>query len=257
MLFIDDIVLIDETGAGVNERLEVWRQTLESKGFKLSRSKTEYLECKFSTESRDVGEDVRLGSQVIPKRDSFKYLGLVIQGDGEIDEDVTHRIGAGWMKWRLASGVLCDKKVPPILKGKFYRAVVRPAMLYRAECWSVKNSHIQRLKVAKMRMLRWMCGHTRIDKIRNEDIRRKVGVAPVDDKMREVRLRWFGHVQRRSIDAPVRRCERLVVMGMRRGRRRPKKYWGEVIRQDMVLLQIFEDMALDRKAWRNNIRVVG
>nr|XP_009778447.1 PREDICTED: uncharacterized protein LOC104227812 [Nicotiana sylvestris] len=83
---------------GVNERLEVWKQTLESKGFKLSRSKTEYLEYKFSAESRDIGGDVRLGSQVIPKRDSFKYPGSMIQGDGEIDEDVTHRIGDRWMK---------------------------------------------------------------------------------------------------------------------------------------------------------------
>ncbi|XP_049367345.1 uncharacterized protein LOC125832240 [Solanum verrucosum] len=48
MLFADDIVLIDETRDRVNARLEVWRQTLESKGFKLSRTKTEYLGCKFS-----------------------------------------------------------------------------------------------------------------------------------------------------------------------------------------------------------------
>ncbi|XP_070002810.1 uncharacterized protein [Nicotiana sylvestris] len=175
----------------------------------------------------------------------------------QIDEDVTHRIGVGWMKWRLASGVLCDKKVPPLLKGKFYRAVVRPAMLYGTECWPVKNSHIQKMKVAEMRMLRWMCGHTRMDKIRNEDIREKVGVAPMEDKMREVRLRWFGHIQRRSTDAPVRRCERLAVVGMRRGRGRPKKYWGEVIRQDMARLRITEDMTLDRELWRSSIKVVG
>ena len=80
------------------------------------------------------------------------------------------------------------------------------------------------MKVEKMRMLRWMCGHTRMDKIRNDDIREKVHVAPIDDKMREARLRWFGHVQRRSPDAPVSRCERLVVEGTRRGRGRPKKY---------------------------------
>nr|XP_016477815.1 PREDICTED: uncharacterized protein LOC107799238 [Nicotiana tabacum] len=79
-------------------------------------SKTEYLECKFSAESRDIGGDVRLGSQVIPKRDSFKYLGSMIQGDREIDEDVTHRIGAGWMKWRIASGVLYDKKLAKAAK---------------------------------------------------------------------------------------------------------------------------------------------
>lgn len=36
----------------------------------------------------------------------------------------------GRMKWRLASGYLCDKNVPSSLKGKFYKEVVRPAMLY-------------------------------------------------------------------------------------------------------------------------------
>ncbi|XP_070012311.1 uncharacterized protein [Nicotiana sylvestris] len=116
MLFIDDIILIEETRGGINERLEVWRHALKSKGFKLSRTKTEYLKCKFGVEPTEAGVEVRLDSQVITKRGSFKYLGSVIQGIGEIDEDVTHRIGVEWMKWKLALGVLCDKKVPPLLK---------------------------------------------------------------------------------------------------------------------------------------------
>uniref|UniRef100_A0A1S4C651 Reverse transcriptase Ty1/copia-type domain-containing protein n=1 Tax=Nicotiana tabacum TaxID=4097 RepID=A0A1S4C651_TOBAC len=116
MIFVNDIVLIDETRSVVNARLEVWRQTLESKGFKLSRTKTEYLECKFSDGTYYVDIEVTLDAQVIPKRASFKYLGSIIQGNEEIDEDVAHRIGAGWMKWRLASGVLCDRNVPLRLK---------------------------------------------------------------------------------------------------------------------------------------------
>ena len=48
MLFADDIILIDESSEGVNTKLERWRDTLEAKGFKLSRSKTEYLHCRFS-----------------------------------------------------------------------------------------------------------------------------------------------------------------------------------------------------------------
>ncbi|XP_070015452.1 uncharacterized protein [Nicotiana sylvestris] len=112
------------------------------------------------------------------------------------------------------------------------------------------------MKVAEMRILRWMYGQTRMDKIRNDDIREKVRVALIDDKMREARLKWFGHIQRRSPDAPIRRRDRLVVEGMRRGRGRPKKYWREVIRQDMARLQIFEDMTLDRKMWRSSIRVI-
>ncbi|XP_070055460.1 uncharacterized protein [Nicotiana tomentosiformis] len=146
-LFADDIVLIDEARCGVKEMLEVWRWTLESKGFKLSRTKIKYVECKFSGGSGEAGMDVRLASKIIPKKRSFKFLGSVIHGDGEIDEDVTYRIGVRWMKWRLASGVLCDKKSPSKLKGKFYRAVVTPAMLYGTECWPVKNFHIKKMKV--------------------------------------------------------------------------------------------------------------
>ncbi|XP_019256402.1 PREDICTED: uncharacterized protein LOC109234803 [Nicotiana attenuata] len=101
--------------------------------------------------------------------------------------------------------------------------MVRPTMLYGAACWPIKNSHVQKMKVAEMRMFRWMNGYTRRDKIRNEAIREKVGVASVEDKMRESRLRWSGHVKRRTIDAPVRRCERLTMSGLRRGRGSPKK----------------------------------
>ncbi|XP_070035608.1 uncharacterized protein [Nicotiana tomentosiformis] len=99
MLFTDDIVLIDESQSDFNERLEVLRHALESKDFKMSKTKMEYLECKFSTEPGEVGVDVRLDSQVIPSRGSFKYHSSVIQGGGEIDEDVTYRIGVGWIKW--------------------------------------------------------------------------------------------------------------------------------------------------------------
>ena len=75
----------------------------------------------------------------MPRKDTFRYLGSMLQRDGDIDEDVSHRIKAGWMKWRQASGILCDKRVPHKLKGKFYRTAIRPAMLYGAECWPTKR----------------------------------------------------------------------------------------------------------------------
>ncbi|KAF3629982.1 putative bifunctional 3-dehydroquinate dehydratase/shikimate dehydrogenase, chloroplastic-like [Capsicum annuum] len=99
--------------------------------------------------------------------------------------------------------------------------------------------------------------HTRKDRVRNEIIREKVGVSSVEDKIREVRLCWFGHMMRRCSDAPVRRCETVTMDGFRRGRGRPKKYWWEVIRHDMEQLQLTEDMTLDGKVWRMRIRVEG
>ncbi|KAL5154055.1 hypothetical protein HKD37_19G053494 [Glycine soja] len=132
MLFADDIVLLGESREELNERLETWRRALETHGFRLSRSKSEYMECKFNKRRRVSNSE----------------------DDGEIEGDVNHRIQAGWMKWRKASGVLCDAKVPIKLKGKFYRTAVRPAILYGTECWAVKSQHENKVGVAEMRMLR-------------------------------------------------------------------------------------------------------
>ncbi|XP_026377905.1 uncharacterized protein LOC113272249 [Papaver somniferum] len=194
MLFADDVALIGESKQETEGKLELWRQTLESKGFRLSRTKTEYLKCDFDGTGTDDGE-LLLDGQIVPRKESFRYLGSMIHSDGVIKEDIRHRSQLGWAKWRLATGILCDRKVPVKLKGKFYRTTFRPAMLYGAECWATRSSHLMALHATEMRMLRWACGHTRHDKIRNDCVRGKLGVAPMKDILSQHRLRWFGHLQ--------------------------------------------------------------
>jgi len=214
MLFADDIVLIHETRAGLNEKLERWRHSSESRGFRLIRSKTEYLRCRFSGVEGD--------RVLTPRVEKLKYLGSIVEEKGDIDEDINHRIRVGWQKWRKASGVLCDKRMPFILKGKIYRMVVLPALLFGTECWPIKKTQGQRLMVVEMRIIRWMCGYTRLDRIRNVVIRERVGVVPLKEKLRETKLRWFGHVKRMSVNAPVTRCEAINLLHCRRGRGRPR-----------------------------------
>ena len=69
--------------------------------------------------------------------------------------------------------------------------------------------------VPDMRMIRWLYGFTKLDRIINKVIGEKIGVAPIEDKMRETRLRWFSHVKRRSEDALVRRCETINLRGVK------------------------------------------
>ncbi|KAL6522790.1 hypothetical protein OROHE_016637 [Orobanche hederae] len=64
-----------------------------------------------------------------------------------------------------------------------------------------------------MRMLRWSCGRTMLDRIPNGVFRKSLEVAPISAKVREGRLRWFGHVRRRLASAPVRRVESVLVVG--------------------------------------------
>ena len=119
----------------------------------------------------------------------------------------------------------------------------------------MKRHHAQKMSVAEMCMLRWMCGNTQRDKVRNEDIRTKIGVASIEEKMRENRLRWFDHVRRRPTNAPVRRVERINLGQVKRAQGRLKKTWMEVIRQDMEAKGLSEGILLDRNEWRKLIHV--
>jgi hypothetical protein len=76
---------------------------------------------------------------VVLKKDTFCYLGSILLKNRDIDEDVSHRIKTGWLKWRQASGVLCDPRVLLKLKDKFYSTAIGSAMLYVAEYWFSKR----------------------------------------------------------------------------------------------------------------------
>ncbi|KAI8523158.1 hypothetical protein RHMOL_Rhmol13G0051900 [Rhododendron molle] len=144
MMFADDIILVDETARGVNTKLEA----LESKGFRISRSKTEYMVCKFSGTSSALEERVMIQDQEIPKSDHFRR-----------------------------------------------------------------------------------------DRIRNETVREMVGVAHIEEKLRENRLRWFRHVYRRPGDAVVKRADMIVLGSNATGRGRPKLTLDAVVRKDLSIVE--------------------
>ncbi|KAK3538435.1 hypothetical protein QTP86_002335 [Hemibagrus guttatus] len=194
MMFADDIVICSESREQVEENLERWRFALERRGMKVSRSKTEYM-C---VNEREGSGTVRLQGEEVKKVQEFKYLGSTVQSNGECGKEVKKRVQAGWNGWRKVSGVLCDRKISARIKGKVYRTVVRPAMLYGLETVSLRKRQESELEVAELKMLRFSLGVTRLDRIRNEYIRGTAHVGRLGDKVREARLRWFGHVQRRE-----------------------------------------------------------
>ncbi|KAK3566596.1 hypothetical protein QTP86_001080 [Hemibagrus guttatus] len=206
MMFADDIVICSKSREQVEENLERWSFALERRGMKVSRSKTEYM-C---VNEREGSGTVRLQGEEVKKVQEFKYMGSTVQSNGECGKEVKKRVQAGWNQWRKVSGVLCDRKLSARIKGKVYRTVVRPAMLYGLETVSLRKRQESELEVAELKMLRFSLGVTRLDRIRNEYIRGTAHVGRLGDKVREARLRWFGHVQRREsliTATPVRNQE--------------------------------------------------
>ena len=100
--------------------------------------------------------------------------------------------------------------------------VVRPTQVYGAETLALKKGLDKKLDVAEMRMLRWMCGVTKLGKIRNEIIRGTTTVGEIAKKVQERRLKWYEHVMRREEHYVGRRAMEMKVQGKRK-RGRPKK----------------------------------
>ncbi|KAK3545734.1 hypothetical protein QTP70_011336 [Hemibagrus guttatus] len=207
MMFAEDIVICSESREQVEVNLERWRFALERRGMKVSRIKTEYM-C---VNEREGSGTVRLQGEEVKKVQEFKYLVSTVQSNGECGKEVKKRVQAGWNGWRKVSGVLCDRKISARIKGKVYRTVVRPAMLYGLETVSLRKRQESELEVAELKMLRFSLGVTRLDRIRNEYIRGTAHVGHLGDKVREARLRWFGHVQRRESEYIGRR---MLDMGL-------------------------------------------
>ncbi|VDO89274.1 unnamed protein product [Heligmosomoides polygyrus] len=161
----------------------VSREVMERFGLKLNVKKTEYL-------TTDVTESssIKVSGIELPRTAVFKFLGLAVASDGKLMVEVNSRMSAAWSKWRSLTGVLCDEKMPERLKSKIYKTVVRPVAMYSAECWPATKEVETRLSVMETKMLRWTAEVTRMDRIRNDVIRQKFGVAPIADKMREARL---------------------------------------------------------------------
>ena len=129
-------------------------------------------------------------------------MGSTIQAEGGCNKYVSNRIRAGWNRWREMSCVICDKKVPEVLKNKIYRTAIRPAMTL---WWGMLGDENMRAKPdehiinvdAEMDTRK-----TRKYHIRNVTIREKAHRKPINTFLMKKRLSRFGHGQRR--------CQHLV-----------------------------------------------
>ncbi|KAI5089279.1 hypothetical protein C0J45_20687 [Silurus meridionalis] len=117
--------------------------------------------------------------------------------------------------------------------------------------WSKRQE--AELEVAELKVLRFSLGVTTMDKIRNQFIRGTAHVGCFGDKVREARLRWFGHVQRRDMNYIGRRMLKMEPPG-RRKRGRPRRRFMDVVREDMQVVGVKEADVEDRVVWRRMVR---
>ena len=128
------------------------------------------------------------------------------------------------------------------MEGKIYRACVQSVMVHGSETWALKVSDTQQLERTERMMARWMCGVSLKDRKSSHELLDRLGIVGVAERVVRSRLRWFGHVERKSDDDWVSKC-RSVAGARRRGRGR--KTWMECVEEDMHRLRLRSEDALD------------
>ena len=183
---------------------------------------------------------------------SFCYLGDMLDAEGGVKLAVTTRIRCGWKKFRELAPFLTSKAPTPKLKGMVYAACVRTSMIYGSETWAITTEDSKRLERAEAQMVRWMSGVTLKDRKRTSEVLQSLGLDSITMVITKARLRWYGHVQRKSPEDWVKKVTSLTVDG-RRPPGRPQRTWQELLASNLTELQIRPADAADRDRWRRAI----
>ena len=252
LLFADDTVVVADSEEKLCQLVSEFGRVCERRKLKVNVGKSKVMRC--TRGGIGNGLNVVLNGQVLEEVDRFKYLGSIIAVDGGVEADVNHRVNEGCKALGALKKVMKNRSLEMNVKKVLYERVVVPTATYGSELWGMKASDRRRLNVFEMKCLRSMTGVSLRDRIRNEEVRRRVGIekdlaARVDMNV----LRWYGHVERMDGERMVKRVVNSSAEG-RNTRGRQRIGWMDGVKKalndrGMVLTEASE-RARNRNEWR-------
>ena len=251
LLFADDTALVADTEEKLARLVREFARVCGRRKLKVNVGKSKVMKCTREARGRLV---VRMNGEELEEVESFKYLGSTVAADGGVGTEVRVRVKeAGKVLGGLNRLFEC-KALGMGVKKMLYEGIVVPTALYGAETWNMGVADKKRLNVMEMRCLRSMCGVTRMDRVRNEEVRRRTGVVrDLAGRAEQCVLRWFGHVERMEEGRLVKRIVRSSGKGGNL-RGRPRKGWMDSVKEAVKVrggtLEQSRVTVRERSEWR-------
>ena len=252
LLFADDTVVVADSEEKLRQLVTEFGRVCKRRKLRVNVGKSKVMRCT----NREDGNrlNVTLDGEVLEEVDQFKYLGSVIAADGGVEADVRHRVNEGCKVLGAIKGVMKNRGLGMDVKKVLYEKVIVPTVMYGSELWGMKVSERRRLNVFEMKCLRSMAGVSRLDRLRNEEVRERTGVRKelagrVDMNV----LRWFGHVVRMDNERLSKRVMNAKVDG-RNVRGRPRFGWMDGVKKALndrgMDVREANERARNRNEWR-------
>nr|VZI35129.1 unnamed protein product [Spirometra erinaceieuropaei] len=191
--------------------------------------------------------------------ENFPYLGSTLSRKTKIDDEVANRISKASQAFsRLQSKVWNRHGLQLSTKLKMYKAVILPTLLYGAETWTVYANQARRLNHFHLSCLRRILRLKWQDRILDTDVLERTGILSIYAILRQIQLRWSGHLVRMDDERlPKRLFYGDVATGSRRQGGQIRRY-KDTLKSSLKCLQIhptnWEELALDRPTWMRTVK---
>ena len=144
---------------------------------------------------QEVDLHVVVDGKSINQVNSFVYLGGTVCEDGGRSKEIQRTVQAGAAAWRRVEGIMWDRKLNKLLKGKVLEACVVPACIYGLGTLAVTLRQ-EKMQIAENNWIQRMCKVTQEDKRKMKELREEIGMKKhIKMKVAGSRIRWAGHMQ--------------------------------------------------------------
>ena len=227
--FADDIVLCSRTFEGVQNLLNQVSENCAPIGLEISVEKSKWM-----TNDRNPDDVLLLDNVEVEYVREFIYLGQHIPlprvpnrrgvKPSRFNKEIGRRISAGWCSFNKAKHLLKSRRIPMVLKKRYFHQCVLPAMLYGCETWGLTKLEENRLAVAQRRMERTMLNVKLIDRHSREWLRERT---QLNDVVQLARKRKWNYLPK-ILSLPEERWSRVLTRWKPDGNRttgRPSTRW--------------------------------
>jgi hypothetical protein len=220
MLFADDQFIIQPTEDDLQRSIFKLQTICSEFNFKISTSKTKVMAF---LGKEPLRTKIELNGKPIEQVSHFKYLGCDISY--EHDRDIGEKI----QKFQMICGTInrtLKNKARTDTQLKFYKTMAVPTVMFGSETWTDTKKGYSKVQAAEMKFLRRIKGVTRLDRLRNDDIRRELNIFSLNRKIGDNKRQWMDHIDRMPDESLVKQAVRYHPQG-RRDRGRPIKRWRD------------------------------
>ena len=278
-LYADDAVLFAESEENLQSMVSEFNRVCERRKLEVNAGKSKVMvfeRKKFDTVDFDKiyrvnRPNVRkckitIGSEQLEEVSEFKYLGSMLCKNDTMESEIRERVIQGRRAIGELGSVIRGRSLSIEVKKNLRESIVLPTLSYGSEMWKWNTSDQSKIRAVEMTYLRAGVGVTRMDRISNEEVYERYGMAEekpgvdcgVVEWVKRNALRWYGHVRRMPEERMTKKVYQSEVSGMY-GRGRPpvtwegriEQYLGERLSGGMRGIEVAKLACTDRAVWRS------